>query len=293
MEPWIIIAIAAAFLQNLRSALQKHLKGTLTTSGVTFSRFVFALPVCGAVIAFLAYNQAIPEPNLRFLAFMSLGGISQILATALLVYLFGLRNFAVGTTLSKTETIQAAIFGIIVLGDQISIGAGVGIILSMFGVILLSTNGLGEGGFISKSSLIGLASGAAFAVSGVSYRAASLSLPSGDFLVRATLTLFCVLIFQTLVMALWLALREAGQLQAVIRSWRISMWVGVTGGFASLGWFSAMTLQNAAYVKALGQIEILFTIAAGVFFFKEKLNTKEIVGISLASIGILILVLWR
>lgn len=293
MEPWIIIAIAAAFLQNLRSALQKHLKGTLTTSGVTFSRFVFALPVCGAIIAFLAYNQAIPEPNLRFLVFMSLGGISQILATALLVYLFGLRNFAVGTTLSKTETIQAAIFGIIVLGDQISIGAGVGIILSMFGVILLSADGLGKGGFLSKSSLIGLASGAAFAVSGVSYRAASLSLPSGDFLVRATLTLFCVLIFQTLVMALWLVLREAGQLQAVMRSWRISMWVGVTGGLASLGWFSAMTLQNAAYVKALGQIEILFTIAAGVFFFKEKLNTKEIVGISLASIGIFILVLWR
>jgi len=42
IESWIPITFAAAFLQNLRSALQKHLKGQLSTAGATFSRFLFA-----------------------------------------------------------------------------------------------------------------------------------------------------------------------------------------------------------------------------------------------------------
>ena len=44
MELWIPITIAAAFLQNLRSALQKHLKGRLSTVGAAYARFLYAWP---------------------------------------------------------------------------------------------------------------------------------------------------------------------------------------------------------------------------------------------------------
>ncbi len=294
MELWIPIAIGAAFLQNIRSSLQKHLKGQLSTGGATFSRFVFGVPLALCLMGVLISSGAtMPSPNLRFTTFAMIGGISQITATFLLVHLFGLRNFAVGTTLSKTETIQAAIFGILLLGDQISGGAAIAIIVSLFGVVLLSTPDGLRGGILNRSSLIGLASGTAFAVSGVSYRAASLSLESGDFLVRASFTLVVVIIFQTVIMAIWLRLKEAGQIGKVIASWRVSIWVGISGGLASFGWFSAMTLQNAAYVKALGQIEILFTIAVSIIFFREKPTPREWVGILLACAGILILLLWR
>ena len=39
MELWIPITIAAAFLQNVRSTLQKYLKGRIGTTGATFVRF--------------------------------------------------------------------------------------------------------------------------------------------------------------------------------------------------------------------------------------------------------------
>ena len=45
MELWIPITIFAAFMQNLRSSLQKYLKGQLSTSGATFSRFAYAAPL--------------------------------------------------------------------------------------------------------------------------------------------------------------------------------------------------------------------------------------------------------
>ena len=295
MELWVLIAIGAAFFQNVRSALQKHLKGQLTTTGATFSRFVFAAPLIVGVLAVLLSvgGYSLPAPNTRFVGFMMLGGVSQITATALLVHLFGLRNFAVGTTFSKTETVQAALFGVVVLSDAITPMAGVALFVSLIGVAMLSaTDGL-RGGIFNRGALIGIASGTAFAVSGISYRGASLSLGGGDFLIRATFTLACVLVFQTVIMAAWLAWKDAPQILRVLKSWRVSAWVGIAGGLASLGWFSAMTLQNAAYVKAVGQVELLFSFAVSVLVFKERSSGREVGGIALVSLGILLLLLWK
>lgn len=118
IEAWIPITIAAAFFQNIRTALQKHLKGRLSTAGATHVRFLYGLPF--AVLYVLGLNEfagfPLPVPNLNFYTFVVIGGLAQIVATALLVALFSLRNFAVGTTYSKTETVQAALFGIVILG---------------------------------------------------------------------------------------------------------------------------------------------------------------------------------
>ena len=89
MELWAPITLAAAFMQNLRSALQKHLKGSLSTSGATFCRFVYAVPLALAYVALLGEGLGFewPTPNPRFALFAMLGGVTQITATALLVYL--------------------------------------------------------------------------------------------------------------------------------------------------------------------------------------------------------------
>ena len=66
-------------------------------------------------------------------SFVAIGGLAQITATALLVTLFDARNFAVGTTYSKTETVQAAIFALIFLGESISLTATLGILSALSG----------------------------------------------------------------------------------------------------------------------------------------------------------------
>ena len=69
--------------------------------------------------------------------------------------------------------------------------------------------------------------------------------------------------------------------------------VGLAGMLGSVGWFTAFTLQNVAYVRALGQIELLFTFMVTVFFFREKTTKLEVVGIVLVVVGILLLMLGR
>lgn len=295
MELWIIISIGAAFLQNLRSALQKSLKAELSNWGATAARFVFAAPLAAAIVIGLSAirETAPPLPGTTFFIYGFVGAIAQISATALLLHLFSFRNFVVGTIFSKTETIQSAVLGFILLSETLSGHAVLAIAVSMIGLVLLSLpeNGISQRNWIDKTALLGLGSGACFAIAGVSYRAASLSLPSGDFLIRASLTLCFVTLFQAVLMVIFLKYREPGQLRRLFKAWRISALAGIAGGLASLGWFAAMTLQQAVLVKAVGQIEIVFSFAASIFFFRESIRGREIAGIALISIGILLLVL--
>jgi drug/metabolite transporter (DMT)-like permease len=214
-----------------------------------------------------------------------------------LLYSFAFRNFAVGTTYSKTETVQTAIFGILILGDPLGLGAALAILISLAGVMTISvaSTRMSFVGLLTslteKPALIGIASGAFFGLSAISYRGASLSLGEHGFLIRAAYTLACVTVFQTIVMALYMRLREPGQVTAVLRAWRVAAWAGICGMIASAGWFTAMTIQNAAYVRALGQVELLFTFAASIFLFHERPNRLEVTGIALVVAGILLLLL--
>lgn len=299
MEAWIPITIAAAFLQNIRSALQKHLRGELSISGATFVRFSYGFPLALLYLAGLAAfgDIPLPRPNATFALFVATGGLAQIAATALLVSLFTQRSFAVGTTYSKTETVQTALFGLIVLGEGLSLGAFLGIVISLAGVLALSvarTETTLAGLLLSwtqRPALVGLASGGAFGIAAVSYRAASLSLGSDSVAMSAAYTLASVTVLQTVVIALYMAAREPGEIGRTLRVWRWAFWVGASGIAASACWFTAMTLQNAAYVRALGQVELVFTVLASIVIFRERTNLVELAGISLTVAGILVLLL--
>jgi drug/metabolite transporter (DMT)-like permease len=297
MELWIPITIVAAFLQNLRSATQKHLKSVMGTTGATFVRFGFGFPFALLFVAILHLGLDYPLPALNpvFFSWALLGGLAQIGATFLLIHLFSFRNFAVGTAYSRTEPAQAALFGLIFLGERASLGALIAIAISVFGVMLISVAHVAVSframltSTFSRNALIGLASGTAFGVSAVAYRAASLALGGPNFLMRAAVTLAFVITVQTLLMLVWMLWKDRAEISRIAKAWKPSLFTGLVGASASFGWFTAMTLQQAAIVKSLAQIEMLFTFAATVFFFKEKINRLEVAGCMLIVGGILVL----
>lgn len=301
MEAWIAITLGAAFLQNLRSSLQKHLKGKMGTTGATFVRFGFGMPFILALIAVLHWKlgYAFPTFTAEFGLWAIVGALAQIAATFLLVHLFSHRNFAVGTAYSRTEPAQAAVFGLILLGESVSFGTLFAIAICVAGVMLISvarTNltlrtvatSIGQ-----RTALIGLASGTLFGLSAVAYRAASLSLGGPNYFVQAAVTLACVITLQTVLMLTWITLRERHELANIARAWKLSLLTGIAGALASLGWFTAMTLQNAAVVKAVAQVEMLLAFATAVFVFREKINRLESLGCLLIAAGVVLVVLLR
>ena len=300
-ELWVPITIVAAFMQNARSALQKHLTGRLTTLGAAYVRFLYAWPF--ALIYVLALNRwggmALPEPNGAFLFYAVIGGLAQIIFTVLLMALFSFRNFAVGTTYSKSEVVQVAILGFLVLGDTLTAVAGLAIALAAIGVMVLSmgqtkiTLGSLVAGLTEKATLIGLACGAFLGGSVVFFRGAALALDHPSVVMAAAYTLAVSVVIQTVIMGAYLALREPRTLAAVFVHWRWSLAVGVAGVLASMAWFTAFTMQNAAHVRALGQIELVFTFIGSVFIFRERTSRVEVLGIVLVAAGIFILLLAR
>ena len=300
MELWIPITIAAAFLQNLRSALQKHLQGSLGTRGASFVRFGYGFPVAILYVLLLRYGVGYPFPafNWTFAFWCVIGGLSQIYATIMLVHLFSLRNFAVGTAYSKTEPVQAALFGFILLGERLTPGSIAAIMVGVIGVMMISMARMPlsvrntVSALTSRTALIGIASGAVFGISAVSYRTAALSLGGPGPVMEAAVTLACVTTFQTVFMLIWMISKDRNEIVQVVRSWRSSALVGLAGVLGSACWFTAMTLQQVAYVRALGQIELVFTFMASFFLFHERVNRMEVLGCLLIVCGILGLLFW-
>jgi drug/metabolite transporter (DMT)-like permease len=298
LELWIPITILAALLQCVRTALQQKLKALLSTNGANFVRYLYGAPVSLAMLAALvAMGTALPMPGLKFLGFIALAGLAQIVATSLLIYAFTLRNFTVGTAYSKTETVQTAIFGTLLLAEPLSLWAWIGVAVSLFGVWVLSIRGDARGlrsillGWTQKSALVGIAAGGGFAIAAVSIRVASLSLPEGDFVIRAILSLAVMNSLQVLMLGSWLGLRERDQLMRVVVTWRSSAIVGLLSVLGSACCALAMTLENAAHVRALGQIELVFTYIASRWLLKEDPLWGEILGSVLVVAGVVLLLL--
>ena len=298
MEQWIAITLAAACLQIARSALQKMLTDRLDATEASYVRFCFALPFALAYfLALAATGHDLPSMNGRFLAFAFVGGMAQIVGTIALIRSFNYQNFAVGTAYSETEILQTVLFSLVVLSEGVSWGAGAGICVSLAGVLLLScgtSRSLARkerSVLIDAGALLGIGAGTGFACSAVCYRAASLSL-DGEYIVVAAMTLLAATAAQTLAMGAWLG-RRSRVLRRIAATWRMSVWVGLFGMSATACWLTAMTLQTAPLVRALGQVELLCAFLISLLVFHERVRALEVSGSVLMVVGIALMLVLR
>ena len=171
-EIWITISIFSAFSQNLMSIYKKKLQKNISNISSTYTRFLFGLPFVFIYFLFL-YNYSnttflVSNINLQFIFYCLIGGISQIIATFLLLKIFMTNNFSVATAYSKTEPIQAAFFGFILLSDPISFIGFIGILIGLIGIMITSIKKVNLSiNFFNLSVFYGLLSGSLFGLAAV------------------------------------------------------------------------------------------------------------------------------
>jgi drug/metabolite transporter (DMT)-like permease len=294
---WIPITLGAALAQTLRNAAQRHLTGDLGALGATLVRFFYGLPfaVAWLIVAWLAIagGRPLPGTNPVFLWWTVVASLSQIAATALLLRCMQERNFALGVAYAKTEVIQVALFGLVLLGDRVSALTVAAILVATTGVMLLSlpVGALSVAtitrGWASRAALFGVGSGAAFAIAAVGYRGAALALDTPSIVLAAAYSLVWAQALQTLLLGGWLGWRQPRIVVAVLRAWRVSILAGAMGAIGSACWFTAMALEPVANVRTLGLIELYFTYLVSRRFFRERLRPAELVGFVLLALGLL------
>jgi drug/metabolite transporter (DMT)-like permease len=287
---WIPITLAAAAAQTARNATQRHLTTELGTLGATLVRFLYGLPFAVVYLALVlgAFDTGLPPLNGGFVFWAIIGGGAQIVATALLLHVLTMQNFAIGVAYSKTEVVQVAVFGFLILGEAVGLVVGTCIALAAAGVMLLAAPrqaGIVKG-VTSKAALLGIASGGVFAIAAIGYRAAALALAPGAPVVAAACTLVFTQFAQSLMLGGYLWLRDPKVVVAVARAWRISLVAGFMGALASGCWFTAMALEPVAHVRTLGLVELWFSYAVSRRIFRETLTPKELIGMLLVAVGV-------
>lgn len=287
---WIPFTLLAAFMQAWRNAFQKQLSKEVSVAGVTLARFIWASPLA-ALYVWGLYNWqpvATPEFSLGFAAFIVGAALAQILATALMVKLFKLRNYAIGAGLAKSEAILAAVLGVAFFSETLSLIGWLGVMLGACAVFLLS--GASWRQLSWPVLLLGLASGLAFALTSLWVRQASLLLglpfPHG-----AAWVLLLVIVLQTCLLCVYLLLRDRATIIALWQRPTLTVAVSVCSCIGSIGWFTAMSLESVALVKTLGQVEVLFMLLISAFVFKEKLQKADHWGLALIVLAA-VAVMW-
>ena len=292
---WIPASIFAAAAQAGRNAIQRSLTERLGTLGATQVRFLYGFPfaLLIAALSLMATGASIPRMDGSFALFTLAGAMSQILATALMLAAMRQRAFVVVTAWTKTEPVQVAVFGMVVLGDRIPWLGMVAILIATVGVTIMArkptaTQGSGAGW---QSVVMGLLAGACFAIAAVAYRGAILSLGEGHFLVNATWTVTCGLLIQTVALGGWMIVFQPAIMLRVLQAWRISIWGGLLGALASEGWFLGFALTAAANVRTLGLVEVLFAQILSRRIFLTKGTRQEMFGTVLIVAGVAMLLL--
>lgn len=289
---WAVFTVIAAFAQTLRNAMQRELTATLGTVGATHVRFLFGFPFVLISLAgvMLVTGTPLPRPGWIFWPWAILGAGAQVAATALMLAAMGERSFVVTIAYIKTEPIQVAVFGLVFLGDIVTLPMMAAIIVATAGVVIMSTK---RGGLIGGvgPTLLGLASGGLFALSAIGYRGGILSLELSNYVMTATFTLAVGIAMQAVLLSVYLGLRSPEVLYAILRAWKPSLSAGFAGAVASQFWFLAFALATAASVRTLALIEVLFAQLIARFAFGQRTSAREAAGLLLVVCGVGLL-LW-
>lgn len=289
---WIVFTLLAAGGQTIRNAMQRELTATLGTAGATHIRFLFGFPfaLCFLFGLMLLTGAPMPNPPWVFWPWVVLGMGAQIVATMLMLAAMEERSFVVTIAYIKTEPVQVALFGLIFLGDALSLGMIAAILIATAGVIVMSLKPGGARTDSFRPMLLGLVSGATFAMSAVGFRGAILSLGLADYKMAATFTLTIGLLLQAAILSGYLMLRRPDILRAIVAAWRPSLFAGFMGATASQFWYLAFALATAASVRTVALVEVLFAQAISSLVFGHRTTPREAFGIVLIVIGVALLI---
>jgi len=288
---WIPITLAAATFQILRTSRQHELRNTLSSAAAGFVRYLYGAPMALALGAvwFALLPHALPSVTVEFWPRVAAAGIAQIVATVALLRSFRQRDFAIGTVYSKSEVLAVAAFGAIGLGEALRLGGWIGAVIVTIGVVLLASNGsprslLRHAG--DPAAMMGLLAGTCFALASVFIRSASSTMGDAPAFDRALVTLMVMLTIQTVLNTVGFAVIDPKALPAAIQAWRPALYVGVFSLLGSIGWAWALTLENAAKVRTLGQVELIIAFIVAYVKLGERHPRRDYAASALVLIGV-------
>jgi drug/metabolite transporter (DMT)-like permease len=289
---WVAFTLSASAAQTARNVMQRELTGALGALGASQVRFLFGLPFAVVFFVGLRLSTGVVAPAMTpaALGFIVMGALAQIGGTALMLAAMRERSFVVVIAFTKTEAAQVALYALLFLGETPTVKLVGAIVLATAGVFLMAGNGAETARAGWRPIAMGLVSATFFAFAAVGFRGAVTRMETPSVAMAATTVLVAGLAVQTAVLLVWLALFDRAGIRAILALWRASLLAGFMGALASQLWFVAFALTDAARVRTLALVEVLFAQAASLKLFRERPSRREWLGMALIVAAAAILI---
>lgn len=282
------LSLVSALAQTSRNAAMKSLGHKLDEYINVLGRFVFLLPFAAVAVA----ATGVPEIRPSFWAACALFAFAQTAATLTLSKALLYGKIGVVTSIWKLSIIWLVLLSYFTLGEAPSAWGLAGVLVAFAGVYFLNASRARVSPWepvrlvlSDKGLRYGLISSFLYAPSVICFKWAAVS-SSAAF---GTLGTYAAASLLMLPIALRQSARHFRQVPA---HWK---------GFAGMGFFAfvnsytlaeAYRLTLTSYVESVKQTEILFAIAMGYLFFRERERLGEALmggGIVLAGLVLVIL----
>ena len=270
--------------------MQQRVRATLSLNAAGLVRYLYGLPIGMALLGgyLVATGKGLPEIGFTFWTYALAAGFAQIIGTNLLLMAFGYRNYVAGTAYAKTEAIQGAVLAMLLLGEHLSLLTWIGIAIGVVGVMVVSAAGarFRLADLIQPAALCGLGAGLGFTMTSIFVKSATFDIATSDKVLAALLTLVAVQAGQTAMQGSYVVWKEPAELKKVAVTWRTSGQVGLLAALGSACWFTGFATAPVALVRAVGQVEVIFTLGFSRLYLREPMHRHDVIGLVLIGAGV-------
>ncbi|GAB4142061.1 MAG: hypothetical protein Fur0037_09110 [Planctomycetota bacterium] len=267
----------------------------------TWARFTMLLPFLLVVLAAASLAWPWPELDLSFFGWTAGCALFQSLSNLCLVAAFRWIPFSRVAVFAKLEVAMTPLVGLLFFSEVPSVGAGIGIALCLAGALALSR--AGRGGRASappaRGVLLSLAAAASVVFASFLLKKATAEFVSANrdlsdgpaHFLAAVHVLVNASWMQAAVLLVWIRVRAPHQLRFLATHRRGMLRLGAAAAVCSTCWFWAYSLQQVAYVKAVGQIEMVVVVLFSHFLLGERDLRKQLPAMGVVLCGILLVLL--
>ena len=300
---WVALSLTAACFQLVRNALARRLVGGISPELTSWSRFAWNLPFSASLVAVLLMRSEMPTLSPAFFAWCAGSGLSQLLANVALVSAFRRSTFSEAIALSKLDVVLGAVIGVMLFSEAPTGLGWAGIAVSTTGVLFLNAARSESADRwrhmlrLDAGAMLAVLCAALLALTGfllkeatAEFAALNLRVGSGRFEAAAH-TLFHTSWIEVLILTVSIGLRRPRDFAQIPQHWRTMLAVGATGFAGSLCWFWAYSIALVAYVRAVGQMETVLSVALSLWWFREGGVRRQLPGLAVVTIGVCLVLL--
>lgn len=284
---WLVFAIDSAFFAGITSILAKCGIQKTDSTVATAIRTIVVLIFSWLMVVITGTIGEISSIQGKTLLFLILSGLSTGASWLFYFHAIQIGNINKVVAIDKSSTVLTILFALIFLGEGISVGKLIAVLLIGIGTLLMISKKEEKENKQSQMGLVCAVLSAVFA--SLTSILGKIGITGIDSNLGTAIRTFVVLLMAWLMVFVTGKQREVGKIEKKELIFICAS--GLATGGSWLCYYRALQEGPASVVVPIDKLSILVTIIFARMVFKEKLNKKAMLGVVLIVVGTILIAL--